>query len=110
MQSHDDDSHRMPPEQQDEIMRQIQAKAKRMVEEEASKITAGAPNEEAVFESDMDGIHIRQLPNDEHGVLRISLGRHPAIEQSAYLVYRGERNKVLGLLERAVGALRKISA
>ena|SRR5688572_4375824 len=100
MQSHDDSSHMPQP------IKDLAMKADRMTAEGRNRITAGAPGESTLFEAEIDGIYIRQLPEDEHGVLRISIGRAPAIDRSSYLVYRGDRAKVLGLLERAVGALR----
>lgn len=105
MQSHDDRSH----DPLRGIPKGLIEKAQQMMAEGRSRITAGASDESVLFKAEHDGMLIRQLPEDEHGVLRISIGRAPAIEKSSYLVYRGDRAKILGLLERAVGALRAAS-
>lgn len=107
MQSHDDRSHQIPPEQLAELTKQLETKAREMTKKKANEITAGAAGEGVLFEAEIDGIYIKRLPEDEHGVQRISIGRAPAIDRSSYLVYRGDPSKILGLLERAVGALRK---
>lgn len=96
MQSHDDaDSHN--------TLDALRKAAKRLNDLGENLITAGAPGEPLLYERDVSGIHVRQLPSDPFA-LRISIGE-ANIHDSAYLVFRGDRDKITSLLRRALHAL-----
>lgn len=100
MQTHrDDDAFRA-------LFGELEKKAERMVEAGESQITAGKPGEKPTTEYKRAGVLVRQMPDDEHGVLRISIGGHPdAPFDSSYVVFRGNRGAVQSLLRRALKAL-----
>lgn len=84
----------------------LRAKAAKMVDAGESQMTAGKPGEEPLAEYRRAGVTVRQLPEDEYGILRLSIGAHPdAWLDTAYLVFRGDRGKCQSLLRRALRAL-----
>lgn len=90
----------------DALFRGLRDKAERMVEAGESQITTGKPGEEVLSEYKRAGVLVRQLPDDEHGILRISIGGHPDEPfDTSYLVFRGDRGAVQSLLRRALKAL-----
>ena len=75
----------------------------------SSAITAGELNEEAICEwKAKNGMHCRKMPDDEHGVLRISIGggEHLPVTLN-YCVIRGKTSQCIDLLEKALKALRE---
>lgn len=101
MQSHDNND--FDPE----LLASLQAKAERMTEEGKNTITAGAEGEELLAKYTSDRVSVKKLPDDEHGILRISIGGildgRPG--PWGYLVFRGDKDKVRKLLQRALRAL-----
>jgi len=82
----------------------IHDKARRMIDEGKNTITAGVPGEQAIAKWESGGVVVRQMPDDEHGLLRISIGGLP---NKGYLVFRGDRGQCRALLKRALRALEK---
>jgi hypothetical protein len=101
METHDDRD-ALPPGWLDSL----RVKAQKMVEAGESQITAGKPDEKPLTDYRRGGVAVTQLPEDEHGILRLSIGCHPdAPIDTAYLVFRGDRGKCQSLLRRALKAL-----
>jgi len=103
MQTHDDDQHPKPGL----FLAHLQARAELSKSLGRAEITAGAPEEEPL-ETWKDGtFHVRQLPNDQQGILRISIGGGDHLPvQLNYAVFRGDHEACVTLLERALEALR----
>ena len=104
MESHNDrpDHHQHLPD----WLAHLRTKAEAMVAAGESQITAGKPGEQARAEYRRAGVSVRHLPDDEHGILRISIGGHPDQPMdSSYLVFRGDRGQCQSLLRRALKAL-----
>jgi hypothetical protein len=73
-----------------------------MIAGRASEITAGRHDEVPLREWTYGDVVVRQMPPDEHGVLRISVGGWPG---PAYCVFRGDPDHCLELLHRAYLAM-----
>lgn len=86
-------------------LKELADKAKTMIADGRSTITAGAPDEEVIAEKLVGTIMVRRLPDDPH-CLRISVGEGHRIADSAYLVFRGDPSDIESLLVRALAALR----
>jgi hypothetical protein len=95
MQTHDDKDAR----------KHLGALAELMTERGENRITAGAPGEQPLTQWWSGGVFVRQMPADPYA-LRISIGEAYAINEAAYFVFRGDKERVLLLLERALAALR----
>lgn len=105
MQTHDNNNHK-PREQ---FLRALREKADRMGAKGTSSITSGELNEEPVCEwQGSNKLHCRKMPDDEHGVLRISIGggEHLPVTLN-YCVVRGDIGQCIELLEKALKALRE---
>jgi len=72
----------------------------------ASMITGGADGEEPLATWEFDGVHCKHLPDDQQGILRISIGGGRMPVPLNYCVIRGDLGKCIDLLERAAKALR----
>lgn len=99
MQTHYDDDARR------EFMDLLRKKAKEYEERGLSRITAGRPGEEELASWKANGVSVRHLPDDEHGVLRISIGGGDTPVPLNYLVFRGEHGACVNLLRKALAAL-----
>lgn len=53
----------------------------------------------------LNDIHVDRKEDDQHGVLRISIGEHPTIDGSGYCTFRGDQSRCISLLRRAIEAL-----
>lgn len=82
----------------------LTAKADRMLEKKQSQITSGA-GETVLAEWKAHNVGVRQLPPDEHGVLRISVGGGETPVPLNYCVFRGEHGACVDLLRKALAAL-----
>lgn len=100
MQSHDDLQHR-----RDEFMRQLEERAESMSERQASIIAGGKPGEVALDEFFINGIGFRQLPPDEQGILRISIGGGSPVVNVNYCVYRGDKLACINLIRSVLKGL-----
>lgn len=75
----------------------------------ASTIAAGASVEEELGAwKASNGIHCRHMPDDEQGILRLSIGGGDHLPAKMnYLVIRGKVGQCIELLEKALVALRE---
>ena len=106
MDTHFDREHR--PNLADEWMDSLMAKAEKMRAAQQSQITGGKPEEPVLNEWKRKGIHVRELPPDEHGILRISIGGGPDTPTAVdYCVFRGSHGKCVDLLRRALIAMQE---
>ena len=107
MQSHDNNDFDPKLSSAFDELAGLEEKAKRMTQEGSNTITAGAPGEEPLAKWSANRMAVTQLPADEHGVLRLSLGGildgRPG--PWGYLVFRGDREQCRKLLERALRAI-----
>jgi hypothetical protein len=88
-------------------MDRLQRRADAMVDLKQSIITAGKDGEVPLKEWSACGVGVKQLPNDEQGILRISIGGGDHLPVNAdYCVYRGDRQACIELLEKSLEALR----
>ena len=83
----------------------LKVRADETVRNRHSQITAGAPGEKILAEWDREGVHVVKRPNDEQGILRMSVGGGAA--DFNYCVFRGKRLACAELLERSAKALRE---
>lgn len=106
MESHRDRMHQQ--QMVDKWLKSLEEKAQRVKDAKGSEITGGKPGEIAKEEyMHANGVTVRHLPDDEHGVLRISIGggEHLPVNVT-YCVIRGDKDACIALLERALVALR----
>lgn len=68
-------------------------------------ITAGNQGEPEIDSWEHKQMTVVQRPNDPHGILRISVGGSDQPLPLEYLTFRGDRQKCLALLRKAVVAL-----
>ena len=103
MATHDDYSHR--PEAFSGLdMGRLYERANDMLRNRASEITAGKPGEKPLGQWDSNGVHVTQMPDDEQGILRVSIGG--GIEGMNYCVFRGKLRHCVELLEQSLVALK----
>jgi hypothetical protein len=100
MQTHEDADFRR------EWLKSLEEKADRMREAGESKITGGEEGEQSLAEWKYKTFHVRHMPLDEHGILRISVGGGENIPvQLNYCVFRGNHGHCVDLLRKALKAL-----
>lgn len=108
MQTHYDDDARL--ERQRSLLESLGKKADKMTAAGESEITAGKPDEEALAEWRHGDMTVRHMPDDEHGVLRISTGGGSSKCHGLklnYLVFRGNLGECEQLLRKALSAITK---
>ena len=88
-----------------EFIDKLKARAEQMAAAGQSKITGGKPGEQRLEEWQAHGVHVRHLPDDEQGILRISVGGGETPVPLNYLVFRGAHSKCVQLLRNALLAL-----
>lgn len=98
-QSHDDRTHPTS-----EWYKQLEEKADEMTRKRENEITAGRKGENQLAEWTHERLQVTRLPNDDLGVLRISVGGIP--DGTAYCNFRGDPESCLEVLERAAVAMR----
>ncbi len=74
-------------------------------EKKLSQITGGVEGEQSLAEWSANDVGVRQLPDDRHGILRISIGGGSTPLPLNYCVFRGDRVKCIDLLQKALRAL-----
>lgn len=98
-------------ELRDEKMVELKNLEKRASEMKAaglSQITSGRDGEEAIESYDFKSVHVKKLPDDPDGVLRISIGGGKTIEGPInYCVYRGNKDRCISALKRALLAMER---
>ena len=86
----------------------LREKADRMTKEKLSQITAGQEGEKPLAAWKAEGMQVQHMPDDEHGILRISVGGgHNIPIKLDYCTIRGSVGQCITLLEKAIAALRK---
>ena len=107
MQTHSDDDflREHGKRTREEFLSTLKKRADAAVKSKASQITAGKEGEEAIEEWQRHGVHVRHLPNDEQGILRISIGGGETPVPLNYLVFRGNHSACVDLLRQALRAL-----
>lgn len=106
MQTHEDRDFHSPPDGPfRQFMEQLEGRARNMVHEKASEITAGQPDEEPIAKWKACGMHVIQRPDDPQNILRISIGGGISGMDMDYCVFRGKRERCIGLLRSALVAL-----
>lgn len=104
---HDSDANYRPDPIPKEFMDKLTKRAAEIRELEKSNISYGAKDEPVVMEWEAaNGVHIRQMPDDPQGILRISIGggdHLPVVVN--YCTFRGGRKRCVELLRKALAAL-----
>lgn len=80
-------------------------RARQLSEARLNEITAGKLGERVLSEQEVGGVIVRRMPDDEHGVLRLSIGGGRRAG-GFYCVYRGNPNEIIEACEKALAALR----
>jgi len=88
-------------------IKSLEDKAEKMQAAGESQITAGKPDEQILDQWKWNGVYVRQLPPDEHGILRISIGGGDTPSPLNYLVFRGDHGECVDLLRKALKALER---
>jgi len=101
MNTHEDNCHRS------EFMDRLIERSESMIENKESEITAGKPDELELASWRHKRFHCRHLPDDEQGILRISVGGGETPLPMNYLVFRGTVGRCIQLLEGALAAIKK---
>lgn len=70
-----------------------------------SSITGGADGEPIIAQWKAFDVGVRHLPDDEHGILRISIGGGETPLPLNYCVFRGNHQACIELLRKALKAL-----
>lgn len=105
MNTHDDFAHTSSKKRL--FLRELEERAKKMVDNRASAITGGSPGEPVVDNWTENGIMVTKRPDDEQGIMRISIGGGPNTPVNIdYCVFRGDLGDAVDLLERALVALK----
>jgi len=108
MQTHKDDEHYKTVNytQFEKQFPGLLDKARSMTDEGKSDITTGNKTELIEYEYNRKGFHLKKLPDDEHGILRISIGGVPGKIDFNYCVIRGKYEDCVEILENALCALK----
>jgi len=85
----------------------LRDKADRMQAAGLSSIAGGKPEEEVLAEWKSHKVSVRHLPDDEHGILRISIGESEEPLPLAYCTFRGAHNACCNLLRKALAAMER---
>lgn len=99
MQTHADDQHK--------FMLELRRRAEESMKNRQSEITTGEPEEKPLASWKSNGLQVVHMPDDKQGILRISIGggdHLPAVVN--YCTIRGKVGQCIGLLERAIAALK----
>ena len=91
-----------------EFMDRLESRADKAIQERASTITGGVDGEVVLNQWKRRGVEVRELPADEQGILRISVGGGEDTPVSLnYCVFRGNHAKCVDLLRKALIALQE---
>ena len=100
MQTHEDSD-----ATEQKFLRRLKERADAVAARGGSQITSGAPGELVLREWAANGVNVRQLPDDEQGILRVSIGGKAAQVDFNYSVFRGDREACIKLLRSALVAM-----
>lgn len=98
MGSHQDVDHG----QESRVIEQLRMKAEVPSDLGKNRVT----NDRVIEQWHHDKIRVQMLPDDPHGVLRVSIGGHLTIRPSEYCHFRGDQGKCIALLERCLAAMK----
>ncbi len=84
----------------------LETRAESMKRDRLSEITGGKEDEPVLDEWDVGDLHVVHRPDDEQGILRVSVGGGSQILKLDYCVFRGNRTACAYMLEQAAKALR----
>lgn len=88
------------------FMDRLRERAGQAIEAKASMIASGMPGERPMRDWQANGVHVTEMPADEQGILRISIGGGPCTPvQLNYCTFRGDHGQCVGLLRKALKAL-----
>lgn len=104
MQTHTDESH-----EAFRFMQELKQRAAQAAVAKTSQITTGYEDEKPLGKwKGSNGVHVVHMPDDEQGILRISLGGGEQLPVTMnYLTIRGRVGECIALLEKAIVALRE---
>jgi len=89
------------------FMQKLEQKAVELSGQRLNEIAAGKDGERVLFERQVGHVCVRQLPDDDLGILRISIGGGEKLD-GYYLVYRGDRDAVREALRHALRAIDRV--
>lgn len=89
----------------EEWLNRLIDKAETARAEGQSQITGGRDGEPILAEWKACDVGVRHLPDDEHGILRISIGGGSTPLPLNYCVFRGDRGQCIELLKKALAAI-----
>lgn len=93
-----------------DFMERLINRAEEVKESKASQITTGKPGEDVVQQFESGGVQCVQLPDDEQGILRISIGggdHLPTSRPMNYCNFRGDAGMCIALLEKCLNAMKQ---
>lgn len=99
MQTHLDNQH-------SDFIERLKERAAAAEQAKASLITGGNEGDEPLAVWDFANVQCKHLPDDEQGILRISIGGGQTPVPLNYCVIRGDLGQCIDLLSRALDALR----
>lgn len=100
------DSHLDSDSRRSAFLEQLRSKADTIHSQGRSNITGGVDGEPVISRWESCGIGVMQRPNDDQGILRLSIGGGDNLPVNVnYCVFRGERQACIDLLKRALTAL-----
>ncbi len=83
----------------------LQRRAHHAKKLKTSKIAAGKDGENPIAEWQSRNVHIIQMPDDEQGILRISIGGGDTPVPLNYCTFRGKHERCVDLLRKVLDAL-----
>ena len=101
MQTHEDSDQQL-------FLNRLRERANQMTKAQQSGIAAGKLGEPVLAEWTAHGVHVEHRPDDEQGIMRISIGGNPpghALPMS-YCSIRGDLGQCIDLLTNAIEALK----
>jgi len=87
------------------FIKRLRERAVQMTRAGKSTIAAGTPGEDALASWQSHGVHVTQMPDDEQGILRISVGGGTTPVPLNYCTFRGDHARCVDLLRKALRAL-----
>ena len=89
------------------FMERLKERSEQMRSEGRSEIAGGKEGEESLAEWKSHGVYCRHMPDDEQGILRISVGGGTDTPvKLEYCTIRGSIGQCIDLLRRAIKALK----
>jgi hypothetical protein len=84
-----------------DVLQELRLKSELLTELGKNRVT----NDRVLEEWQHCGVRVQMLPDDEQGVLRISIGGHPDHKPSEYCNFRGDQGRCISLLQRCLAAM-----